>query len=223
MDLATERVYAMVSALVSAGDGIQNKTLLPQPPMTTLLVASNTSPTWLEMLRRLVTHITSPSAVISHGASAFAVHVVVPSVAPTSGITGMFQGVPFILGAATNLNGNLAGGASTTSNQIRKVLVTVGMSALPVQSGLASAGGTVQFVYGSAFTTSASVVNSGGHSYFDKVPLPLASAGEVPFGWLNVPNNFPISSTVSATMLWSDLRAVQGINLSAMMPNVTQP
>ena len=146
MDIRTERVFAFVSSLVSAGDGIQNKTLLPQPPSDTRLGASGVSPTWLEMLRRLVTYIGSPSAVISHGTSGAAVHVVVPSVAPTSGITGMFQGVPFILGAAANLNGTLTGAISTTSNEIRKVLVTIGMSALPLPSGLASAGGTVQFV-----------------------------------------------------------------------------
>ena len=80
--------------------------------------------------------------------------------------------------------------------------------------------------------TSATAVSSRGASgvggtiiasFFDYVPLPLPSAGEIPVGWLNVPNNFAISATVSSTMLWSDLRAVQGINMSAMMPNVQQP
>jgi hypothetical protein len=98
------------------------------------------------------------------------------------------------------------------------------VSALPVQGGLNSANATVQFVYGSAMLTSASTVISGGAaSYFDLVPLPLPSAGEIPVGWINVPNNFPVSTSISATMLWSDLRAVQGFNLSALLQGRMQP
>lgn len=240
MDVLRTNVYGVVSLAVSAGDGIPIDVLAAQPPaLVTGLAALASVPagaptglqgvsapmqTWAEMLRRLFTHLNSPSAVISGGASGFAIHVVVPSTAPTSGIQGMIQGVPFVIGAAANLVGTPTAAMSTTSNQIRKVLVTMAVSALPVQGGLNSANATVQFVYGSAMITSASVVNSGGAaSYFDLVPLPLPSAGEVPVGWLNVPNNFPISAAISATMMWSDLRAIQGLNLSALLQGRMQP
>lgn len=240
MDVLRENVYGYVSMAVSAGDGIPIDSLVPQPAaLVTGLAGLTVTPagaptgtngvsapmgTWAELIRRMFTHLTSPSAIISGGASGFAIHVVVPSTAPTSGIQGVIQGVPFIIGAAANLVGTPTAAMSTTSNQIRKVLVTMTVSALPVQGGLNSANAAIQFVYGSAMLTSASVVNSGGAaSYFDLVPLPLPSAGEIPVGWLNVPNNFPVSTAISTTMMWSDLRAVQGLNLSALLATRAQP
>ena len=240
MDVLREQVYGLVSVAVSAGDGLLVDSMIAQPPVliTGLAALTNTPAgaptgvngvsapmqTWAELIRRMFTHLTSPSAIISGGASGFAIHVVVPSAAPTSGIHGMMQGVPFVVGAAGNLIGTPTAAMSTTSNQIRKVLVTMTVSALPAQGGLNSANAAVQFIYGSAMVTSASVVNSGGaSSYFDLVPLPLPSAGEIPVGWLNVPNNFPVSTAISATMMWSDLRAVQGLNLSALLQGRMQP
>ena len=228
MDVRSDTIYAMVSSLVSAGDGVTYDFVGPQPPRA---VAATTGVsiaqiTWLEMLRRLVTHIDSPSATLISGGSAGSVALHIGTAAPISGIFGMFQGVPFYLSAtAETLSASPTSLASTTSNQIRKVLVTLAMSALPVASSLALGGGTLQFVYGSAMLTSANAATSGGQtlSYFDGVPLPLASAGEIPVGWLNIPNSFPVSTGINASHMITDFRVTQGLNMSAMLAGIPQP
>lgn len=214
MDVRSEMIYGLASAAVSAGDGIAYKTTSPQPSAPLMTMA--------EMIRRLVTHLTVPSATLVSGGSAGAVGITVAGL--PSGVNGRIQGIPFSLSAAGILSAQLTSLASTGSTTIRKVLVTIGMSALPVASSLALAGGTVQFVYGSAYNTSSLAVGSGGQSaYFDLVPLPLASANEVPVGWINVYNSFATSAGIANHQLISDLRAVQGVNMSALLAGIPQP
>lgn len=234
MDVASEKLFAWVSAAVSAGDGLPYDYLGPQPPPPPLAspgqalsftgVAGVSMPqiTMLELVRRLATNITTPSTSINSGASAAAIAVAFGTATP-SGIAGQFQGVPFVLSAAGTLSGAPTSLISTTSNQIRKVLVTIGMSALAGQSSLALAGGSVQFVYGPAVVTSTNAVLSGGQelSYFDYVPLPQASANEVPVGWINVTNSFLVSTGIANHHMHSDLRVLQGLPLSAMMQGLT--
>src|SRR5262245_4010112 len=189
MDAAAERLFATVSDAVSAGDGTQYDLLSPQPPALTFAPITFTGGagvsapmmTMLEFMRRMVTNITTPSTSINSGGSAGSVALAFGTATP-SGIAGMFQGVPFVLSAAGTLSGSPTSAMSTASNQIRKVLVTIGMSALAGQSSLALAGGTVQFVYGSTILTSALGCTSGAQefSFWDCVPWPQASANEIP-------------------------------------------
>ena len=227
MDLRTEKVMAFVSSLVSAGDGIQYKTLAPQPPADTTLGASHAQILWLEMLRRSITYVASPSATLISGGSAGAI-----ALGPSSGMTtesgfaGRFQGMPFYFSTVSGfMSGQPSSGVSTASNQIRKVLVTVPMSALPVSTFAASGPVNLTFVIGSAFKTSANAATSGGQgvSYFDYVPLPTPSAGEIPVGWLNWPNSQAASASIQTSWMITDYRAVQGQNLSAMMTGMPQP
>ncbi|HEY5868695.1 MAG TPA: hypothetical protein VI542_24570, partial [Candidatus Tectomicrobia bacterium] len=155
-----EPVYAVVSSTVSAGDGVPYDFTAPQPPPLNQPVtldgrsgAGVSAPQidLLEALRRTFTKITSPSATLASGGSAGSIAVGLGN----SGIQGLFQGIPFIISAAATMSGSPTSAASTASNEIRKVLVCVGMSALPVASSLALGGGTVQFTYGPAVRTSA--------------------------------------------------------------------
>ena len=221
-----EPVYAVVSALVSAGDGVGYDFTAPQPPPLNQPQAldgrsgagvSNPQIDLLEALRRTFTKITSPSATLASGGSAGSIVVGFGN----SGIQGIFMGVPFILsGTAATMSGSPTSAASTASNEVRKILVCIGMSALPVASSMGLAGGTVQFTYGPAVRTSANVVNSGGLtvSYWDYVPMPRPSANEIPVGWLNIPNSFSTSAGINASHMFTDYRVTQGINFSAMMP-----
>lgn len=228
-DIRTEPIQAYVSMSVSAGDGRPYTLVANQPPdydTAPLLGAGVSNPgnmLWFEYLRRSMTRIASPSATLVSGGSAGSVQVGLGN----SGITGLIQGWPFTLSAATaTLSAAPVSSISTNSAQIRKVLVTIGMSAFVCgMSSLALGGGTLQFVYGSAFATSAGAVTSGGPqaSYFDLVPLPQASAHEVPVGWLNIPNSFATSAGISNTMMLSDYRVLQGMNFSAMMIGLMQP
>jgi hypothetical protein len=232
MDAQSERLFVLASTTVSAGDGVVYDYLGPQPP------AMQASPinwtgngsistpmmTMLEFMRRCVTNITTPSASINSGGSAGSVAINFGTATP-SGIAGMFQGVPFVLSAAGTLSGSPTSAWSTASYQIRKVLVTIGMSGLSGQSSLALAGGTVQFTYGSAMVTSAMGCTSGSQaiSYWDYVPWPLPSANEIPIGGLLVPNSTAVSAGIINSCMISDLRVFQGVNMSAMMVGVTQP
>ena len=214
MDVRTEMLYGVVSAAVSAGDGIAYKTVAPQPSAPLMTMA--------EMIRRMVTHLTSPSATLVSGGSAGAVAITVTGL--PSGINGRLQGVPFSLSYTGTLSAQPTSQVSTASTTIRKVLVTITMSALPVASSFALGGGAVGFVYGSAYTTSAGVATSGGQSaYFDLVPLPLPSANEIPVGWLNIPNSFATSAGLANSHMICDLRAVQGVNMSALLAGIPQP
>jgi hypothetical protein len=97
------------------------------------------------------------------------------------------------------------------------------LSGFPVASSVAGAA-TLGFVLGSAFTTAASTVTSGGVSAtFNMVPLPRASAHEIPVGWLNIPNSFAASAGIADHMMIVDYRETQGFNLSMIMAGVPQP
>ena len=234
--VVNDLLYANVSATVSAGDGVTYDLLtaqppsLPTPPFAFTGGAGVSCPAidMLEFMRRTMTHITSPSATIVSGTAAGAVAVTLGTVGP-SGITGMMQGYPFALSAAGTLSAALGASAATTSQQIRKVLVTLALSSFPIGgsglSGFALAGGVVQFVYGSAMTTSAMACTSGSqaYSYWDYVPLPLASAQEVPVGWINVANSCTAAQATINSCMFTDYRVTQGLNMSAMLQGRAQP
>ncbi len=78
-------------------------------------------------------------------------------------------------------------------------------------------------MYGRAVVTSAGGASNADASHFNTVPLPLPSAGEIPVGWLNIPNSFATSAGLAASMMKIDWRAVQGLDFSAIMPTVQQP
>lgn len=220
-ELHTDVLYARVSAQVSSIDGIAHDVLKQ-------VAASAYLGTMAEMLQKLMNRIDSPSATIASGGSAGSVQITLGTAAPVSGLKGRHHGWPFFLSATGALSGSPTSAYSTTSSQIRKVLVTLGMSALPGDasyvSSLALGGGTVQFVYGSVFATSAGAVNSGGASaFFNKVPLPKASAGEIPIGWLNFYNSFTPSTMIANHTMITDYRVTQGVDLSAVLGTVQQP
>lgn len=227
-DILSERMFAAVSAQVSAPDGLVVDTMTFHPPT---MAASNLMQTMAELWRRTFTHVLSPSATLISGGSAGAVALTVTTAGP-SGIWGLCQGQPFFFSAAANaFSGQPLSAVSTASNQIRKVLVTLGISAFggsaPAASSLtlSSVGSVLQFVYGSAMLTSANAATSGGQgaSYFDAVPLPLPSANEVPVGWLNIPNSFAASAGLAASHMFSDYRVFQGYNLSNILGTRIQP
>ena len=213
----TDILIAEVSAQVSALDGVTFD-VQAKPGASAFLG------TFTEFMQKLASRITTPSTTLVSGGSTAAIAIALGTTAPVSGIAGVFQGWPFQLSAAGNPSGSPTSLISTGSTTVRKVLVTLGMSALPVASSLALAGGTVQFVYGSDFATSAGAVASGGVSAtFNKVPLPKPSAGEIPIGWLNVPNSFAVSAGISDDMLITDYRETQGFDFSAILGVVQQP
>jgi hypothetical protein len=219
MDVRSEKLFGYVSSPVSAGDGTPYKYTGPEP----LTSATPALMTMAELIRRMVTHITTPSAAIVSGGSAGSVAIAFGTATP-SGIAGMFPGWPFVLSAAGTISGSPTSLISTASTTIRKVLVTIGMSAIPAQSSLGLAGGTVQFVYGSAYTVSAGAVTAGGQSaFFDLVPLPVPSANEIPVGWLNVYNSFATSAGIANTQMIVDYRATQGVDMSALLAGTPQP
>jgi len=221
-----DMVYAVVSTAVSAGDGVPYDVTLQQPSPLTVAngglaataAVSNPQIDMLEVLRRCFTNITTPSTTIVSGGSAGSIALAFGTASP-SGIGGMFQGVPFVLSAAGTASGAPTSLISTASNEIRKVLVCIGMSALPVTSSLALGGGTIQFTYGPAYYTSAGACTSGGQgvSFFDRVPLPRASANEIPVGWLNVVNSFSTSAGIINSCMMTDFRVTQGMNFNAMI------
>ena len=230
MDVRRTVVYGFVSAAVSAPDGVANRVLLPQPPglQASALPGPVSAPTfmWSEMLRRLITYVDAPSATVISGGSGGAVALAWGSQSGASGFFGHFQGVPFYFsGVSGAISGQPGSGVSTTSGQIRKVLVTVPMSALPVSTFAASGPANLTFVIGSAMATSANAATSGGQgaSYFDNVPLPVPSAGEIPIGWLNWPNSQAASASILTSWMITDYRVVQGLNLSALLQGTTQP
>lgn len=234
MDVQSERVFALVSSLVSSVDGVQYHTVTPQPPPLALAPVSftgvggvsNPMLTMVEVLRRSFTYITTPSTTLVSGTAAGAVAVTLMTTGP-SGIQGMLQGMPFVVSATGTPSAALGASAATTSTTIRKVLVTLGLSAQPtgISGGFALAGGTVQFVYGSAMNTSAMACTSASQalSFWDYVPLPMPSAGEVPLGWICVPNSFTAAQATIGSGMFTDYRVTQGINFSAMMLGLTQP
>lgn len=216
VNVNTERLIAEVSAQVSSIDGIQHTVYTPE--------LSAFMGTFAEMMQKVVTRITTPSASIVSGGSTAAVTVNVANTAShwASGIGGVYQGWPFHVQSAGSASPTSL--ASTASNQIRKVLVTMAISDLPVASSLAHTAATLQFVYGSAYTTSALAASLPGQSaYFNLVPLPKASGGEIPVGWLNIPNSYTTSDGITAGMMITDYREIQGFDMSAILGTVQQP
>ena len=210
-----DMLFAVVSQVVSAGDGIPYDTMSPQPPATGV---SAPMIDMQEFIRRAFTNITTPSTTMVSGGSAGSIALAFGTATP-SGVAGMFQGVPFVLSAAGTISGGPTSLVSTASNQIRKVLVCIGMPALPVASSIALAGGTIQFTYGPAYPTSAGACTSGGQAFssFDYVALPKASANEIPVGWLNIPNSFSTSAGIANSHMITDYRVTQGMNMSALL------
>jgi len=213
-----EKIYAVVSGRVSAVDGVVHAT-------GQIMGASAFLDTWLDLVRKVVNRITSPSATLTIGGSTGAVELTQgEALNGHSGVNGVYNGVPFHLSATGALSAGLLSNASTASTTIRKVLVTLALSQFPTGSTIASGGATLQFVYGSAYRVSAGIVSTGGASAsFNLVPLPKPSAGEIPVGWLNIPNSFATSAAISAPMMIADYRELQGVNLSALMGTVVQP
>lgn len=216
MDVRSEVIYGLASAAVSGPDGVVYRTVAPQAtPLFTMA----------ELLRRLNNRILSPSATLASGGSAGAVAITIPTTSP-SGILGTVQGWPFSLSGTGTMSAQPTSLISTASTTIRKVLVTIGFSAFQsTMSSLAIGTGSVQFVYGSAVTTPAGAVTSGGQtaSYFDAVPLPQASAHEVAVGWLNVPNSFSVSAGLVNSLMMTNFQATQGVNLSLILAGMPQP
>jgi hypothetical protein len=217
----TERLLAEVSAQVSAIDGIQYNVYTPE--------VSAFLGTFVEFMQKQMTRVLSPSATLISGTDASTVTVTVATGIGTggastfvSGIVGIYQGWPFqVLSAGS---GPLTSLASTTSVTARKVLVTMAISDLPVASSLATVAGTLQFVYGSVYATSALAASTGGVSaIYNKIPLPKASAGEIPVGWINVPNSQVSGMDIDNTMMITDYREIQGFDFSAILGTVEQP
>ena len=109
VDILNDRAYAAVSAQVSAGDGQIIDTMTFQPPLSG---ASNLMHSTAELLRRLFTHILSPSATLISGGSAGSVTLNAATAGP-SGVWGLCQGQPFFLsgvaisGSPTSAAGNM--------------------------------------------------------------------------------------------------------------------
>jgi hypothetical protein len=215
----TERLVAQVSAQVSAIDGIQYDIYNPQ--------TSAFMGTFVEFMQKLMTRIDTPSAAIISGGSVAAVTVNVTQTASGgvvgSGIYGRWMGWPFHF-----LSGGSASptaSAATTSVQARKVLVVMNPGEdLPVASSLATTAPTLGFVYGSAYTTAALAASTGGvSSIFNLIPLPKASAGEIPVGWLNIHNSYTVSDGLADHNMITDYREIQGYDFSSILGTIQQP
>ena len=216
MDLTSEKLYALVSAQASSIDGVTYD-------LTKNVGVSASLGTMAELVQRVMNRITSPSNTVL--ASAGSVHITYGTGSLSGQLTGLYHGYPFALsGLLGNPSAALGSQASTTSTTIRKVLVTLALSAFPIASSLASGAATVQFVYGSAFATSANAVSLAAQSaYFNSVPLPKPSAGEIPLAWINVFNSFTALSVIGTSMVQVDWRETQGLDLSALIGTPTQP
>jgi hypothetical protein len=213
----TDILVAKVSAQVSAEDGV----------LTDIVQVVGASAYLFDMadaFRRCMTRIHTASAGLQAGGSTAAVAFSGWPNSGFSGITGLWQGWPFA--TISGGSGSPTSLISTASNTIRKVLCTmkVNNGVIPPASSISSLSAVLQFVYGSAYATSAGAVTTGGQSaYFNLVPLPKPSAGEIPVGWINVPNSFVTSAALSAPMMITDWREIQGLNFSAILGVVQQP
>jgi len=222
MDVRSEKLYFFVSGQVSADDGVTFNTV---PNATG---ASAFLDTMADLMHKMLNRITTPSTTIISGGSAAAVAITVGTTDGASGYKGYIMGMPFTASAGGHVSADpssaLAGACSTASNEVRKVLVCLEPSSgWPIQSSL---GGTVTvaFVNGSAFTTTAGSVASGGVSAtFNQIPLPKPSAQQIPVGWLNIPNSYTSGDGITTDMMIHDYRETQGANLSLVMTNVQQP
>lgn len=198
-----ERLIATYDASVSAVDGITYTTNVP--PISSFLG------TMAEFMQKSMNHLTNASSTLVAGDDASAV-------AFGGAPVGMFQGVPF--SAASGGSGIPTSLADTGSATVRKVLCTIALSSLPVASSLATTAPTLQFVYGSLYSATAS---TGAATTFDNVPLPRASGGEIAVGWLNVPNSWTSGNDLSAPMMINDKRATQGFDFTKVLGTPEQP
>lgn len=217
-DILTEQLYFLGSASVSAVDGIAHKTT-PAAINTSAFLG-----TFAEFMHRLLNRIDSPSTTLISGGSGGSVALALPSTIGASAIRGRLHGMPFAL-TTVGISGQPGSAISTTSAQIRKVGVAIVLSAFPPNSSFdATQNATVQFVIGSAFTTSAGAVVSGGQSaYFNSVPNPRFSADQIPVGMLWVPNSFAPSAGITNSLIQVDGRHWAGAQLSLFMAAITQP
>lgn len=215
MDVRGTTLYALVSSTVSSVDGVPYKT---QTPAVSAFLG-----TMADFIFKMNNRIATASNTLISGGSAGAVAIAGGGISATT-VTGFVQGWPFLLSGVTGaFSGQPPSSVSTNSTQVRKVLVVLTFSALPVASSIANAA-TVNFVVGSAWTTAASSVLSGGVSAtFNSVPLPKASGSDVPVGWLNIPNSFAASAGLADHMLITNYREVQGFNMTMIMQGMAQP
>jgi hypothetical protein len=220
MDIRSEKLLAYPETSVSSIDG--------RVAQVQVTAESAFLGTMVEFMHKLNNRILTASTSVALGGSANAVAVGTSgmgSLSAMSGIYGTIQGWPFFV-TGEALSAQMASWVSaTTSLTIRKVLVCLTASALPVASSLAGTGVSIQLVQGSAYAVSYSgAASTGGASaWFNKVPLPKPSAHQVVVGWINVPNDWTVSATVSTPMCITDYRETQGFNFSALMLSVVQP
>jgi len=214
MNLTTDTLYATVSAQASAVDGVAYD-------LTQRVSVSAYLGTMGELLLKLFNRINQISCTLVSGGSAGGVAVAFPTVnSGDTGITGLYQGVPFRISATGTLSGQMDSAWSTTSVTIRRVLVGLSLGDVSaVASSMASSIGTLVFTVGSPYSVSvANAASTGGVSaWFNQVPLPKYSAGVVPIGVLNIPNSCPVSTGVSNTCMTFPLREIYGVNMSAII------
>jgi len=218
MDIASEKLYALVSAQASAVDGIAYD-------LTKNVGVSAFMGTMSELLLKLFNRLTTPSCTLVSGGSAGTVALAFPTVnSGNAGVEGLYQGVPFRISATGTISGDLGSTASTTSTTIRKVLVGLSLGDISAAtSGLASTVGTLTFVVGSAYNVSVALAASTGgvSAWFNQVPTPKHSAGLVPVGILNIPCS--TTSLISNGMMTFPLREIYGMDLSAIIGTPMQP
>lgn len=198
-----ERLIATADTSISAVDGVTYTTNVP--PVSSFLG------TMAEFMQKAMNHLTNASSTLVAGDEASAVAF--------GGVPiGMFQGVPF--SAASGGSATPTSMADTGSSTVRKVLCTIALSGLPVASSLALTAPTLQFVYGSLFSATAS---TGAATAFNDVPLPLASGGEIAVGWMNIPNSWTSGDDLSAPMMIDDKRGTQGFDFTKVLGTPQQP
>jgi hypothetical protein len=234
MNLRSEKLYAYTSAAVSSIDGIAYK--------TTKLELSAYLGTMAEMLMKMNNRVLTPSNNL-HLSNTPGISVILSVMASANagqfgasmGSLVLFHGVPYFIVQSAAISGALTMSlVSTGASQIRKVLVCLAMpSSVASNTGavLSYASGTnasnvyLNFVYGSAFGVSgANSVSVGTDSAFDAVPLPKASANQIPIGWLNiVTGQTSAAGVLSAASVRMDMRETQGINFNLFMSAIAQP
>ena len=210
-EIRTEQLYALVSVVTS---GLDTRPLGTVQPAISAYLG-----TMYDMMFKLNNRITTQSAAITTSGGGASSVIVVQSPTALSGIAGIVHGWPFWLSFTGLLSGAPTSLMSTTSTTIRKVLVglLINIPADEATSTIAITSATMGFVYGSLFATSALACTSGGQSaFYNSVPLPLASAGMVPLGWLNVPNSAGSNFAFAGSMVIVNWRAIQGFDLSAL-------
>ena len=234
-NVRSEQLYALVSAAVSSVDGIQAKGVQVK---TSAFLG-----TMAEMLMKMNNRVLSPLTHI-HNSAGTGISVIMSTVASatlgtvlgaSAGTLVLFHGVPYWITGSAAVSGAMAASlVSTGASQIRKVLVCLAMPSSPASnfgdvlsyaSGTAASNVYLNFVYGSAFGVSGQgSVSVGTDSAFDAVPLPKASANQIPLGWVNIVcSQTSAVFAMSAASIRMDMRETQGINFNAFMSAIVQP